>query len=290
MRRVSGPTWILAALAVAVAVPMGGLDERLAAAVPPAAAAGGPAEPASPSAEKETQAPSESVAAAIRRALCRITVENAWGVPIALTDGFVLGKGRFVLTNLGPLAVTGAARARITLANGQVVVSTKFGMADASLGLVALHLPGKGATAPGLSLASETPALEGEATVFLVGRTAEGGVAFTKASLLRGPAIDRPAGATGTPTPGPSAAAAGSRSRRPPCSGGPPSTDRPAPRGRRRPGRARRPVRPGTGFRRTVPRPRWAIFSASSGARRSGRRVCRWSMPRVGSWPSSATW
>ncbi|MCX5685633.1 MAG: hypothetical protein NT049_18400, partial [Planctomycetota bacterium] len=42
--------------------------------------------------------------AAVRKdtatAVCRVTVENAWGVPLALASGFLLGDGRFAVTDL----------------------------------------------------------------------------------------------------------------------------------------------------------------------------------------------
>ncbi len=60
-------------------------------------------------------------------AVCRITVENAWGIPQAVVSGFLLGEGRFVVTDLGTVARPGAARARLLFSDGAEAEATEFG-------------------------------------------------------------------------------------------------------------------------------------------------------------------
>ena len=60
-------------------------------------------------------------------AVCRITVENAWGIPQAVVSGFLLGEGRFVVTDLGAVARRGAARASLLFSDGFQAEATEFG-------------------------------------------------------------------------------------------------------------------------------------------------------------------
>jgi len=102
-------------------------------------------------------------------AVCRITVENAWGIPQAVVSGFLLGEGRFVVTDLGAVAHRGAARARLLFSDGAEAAATRFGLADPALGLAALRVDAEEPSHRGLSLAPSLPPLDGVAPVGVIG-------------------------------------------------------------------------------------------------------------------------
>jgi len=156
-------------------------------------AADTPTPAAAPSADAES-APDTSVAEVtklVKDAVCRITVENAWGIPVAVTDGFLMGTGTFVVTNLGQVALDGAARVRVEFATGGPILATQFGLADASLGIVVIRLDGKGAGRPGLALATTLPPLEEMGPVATAQVDGEGEVHLTGVRVQKGPAISR---------------------------------------------------------------------------------------------------
>ena len=102
-------------------------------------------------------------------AVCRITVENAWGIPQAVVSGFLLGEGRFVVTDLGAVARRGAARASLLFSDGAEAEATEFGLADPALGLAALRVDAEEPLRRGLSLAPSLPPLDGVAPVGVIG-------------------------------------------------------------------------------------------------------------------------
>jgi len=102
-------------------------------------------------------------------AVCRITVENAWGIPQAVVSGFLLGEGRFVVTDLGAVARPGAARTSLLFLDGAEAAATEFGLADPALGLAALRVDAEEPLRRGLSLAPSLPPLDGVAPVGLIG-------------------------------------------------------------------------------------------------------------------------
>ena len=102
-------------------------------------------------------------------AVCRVTVENAWGIPQAVVSGFLLGEGRFVVTDLGAVARRGAARARLLFSDGTEAAATEFGLADPALGLAALRVEAEEPLRRGLSLAPSLPPLDGVAPVGVIG-------------------------------------------------------------------------------------------------------------------------
>ena len=102
-------------------------------------------------------------------AVCRITVENAWGIPQTVVTGFLLGEGRFVVTDLGAVARRGAARARLLFSDGAEAEATEFGLADPALGLAALRVNAEEPARRGLSLAPSLPPLDGIAPVGVIG-------------------------------------------------------------------------------------------------------------------------
>jgi hypothetical protein len=127
-------------------------------------------------------APAADLAAMKRTAgpaVCRLSVENAWGVPAAVVSGFLLGDGRFIVSDLGAVAQPATTRVTVQFQDGQTAAATQFGMADPGLGLVALRVEadpseeGKADAAAtarkGLPLAPELPSLEGGVVVVAVG-------------------------------------------------------------------------------------------------------------------------
>jgi len=118
-------------------------------------------------------APTAAEAAALREkvmpGVCRITAQNAWGVPLAYANGFLLGQGRFVITDLGAVGRPGVAQVAFQFSDGTAGASKQFGLADPALGLAALLVEGESAARPGLDLAADMPAIEGGLTVTLAG-------------------------------------------------------------------------------------------------------------------------
>jgi hypothetical protein len=117
-------------------------------------------------------------AAAIREAacgrVCLVTAENALGVPLAYASGFLLGEGRFAITDLASLVRTDVKQARLQFRDGSKAgatlsaVATQFGMADPATGLVAVRVDQLPAGLSGLTL-STASAAEGSGEVAVVG-------------------------------------------------------------------------------------------------------------------------
>jgi len=143
------------------------------------------------------------VKAAAGPAVCRVTVENAWGVPLAQASGFLLGDGRFAVTDLGAVARPGVDRVALRFQDGSTATVREFGLAEPALGLVLLRLPAAAPKRQGLPLATGLPALEGNAPVVVagwqwgrqfevvVGRLCKGPLIREVAALTR---VDTPAG------------------------------------------------------------------------------------------------
>jgi len=87
---------------------------------------------------------------------------------VGLATGFLIGDGRFVVTDLGAVAQPGVERAVVRFSGGLVLRSERFAAADPGLGLVALRLEGSGPRR-GLPLADRLPAPDGSQRVALVG-------------------------------------------------------------------------------------------------------------------------
>jgi hypothetical protein len=109
-------------------------------------------------------------AAAIREAaarrVCLVTAENALGAPLAYASGFLLGEGRFAITDLASVARPDVKQVRLRFRDGAKATAQEFGMADPAIGLVAVRLDQPPAGLSGLAIptasASEDP---GEVTV-----------------------------------------------------------------------------------------------------------------------------
>jgi hypothetical protein len=118
-------------------------------------------------------APTSAEAAALREkvmpGVCRVTAQNAWGVPLAYANGFLLGQGRFVITDLGAVGQPGVAQVAFQFSDGTAGTSKQFGLADPALGLAALLVEDESAARPGLDLVADMPPIEGGLTVTLAG-------------------------------------------------------------------------------------------------------------------------
>jgi len=130
-----------------------------------------------------------SVRAAAGPAVCRIVPETSWGIPAAFATGFVLGDGRFVVTDLGSVGRPGVVLAMLTFQDGSKAAAREFGMADPAVGVALLRLPETGPKRAGLSLAAALPALDGTATVAAAGWQWGSQLEFVTGRLWKGPAI-----------------------------------------------------------------------------------------------------
>jgi len=137
-----------------------------------------------------------AIRAKLAPCLCRVTVQNTWGIPLALANGFVLGNGRFVVTELGALARHGAARAVVRFRDGSKVATDQFGMADPVSGLAALYLKPGASSREGLTLVLTLPPLDANP---MVATTDSGGSQLELAvgRLVAGPKMHELASRTG---------------------------------------------------------------------------------------------
>ncbi|MCX5674872.1 MAG: hypothetical protein NTX87_07675 [Planctomycetota bacterium] len=124
-----------------------------------------------------------------RSAVCRVTAENAWGIPEAIATGFLLGDGRFVVTDLGAVGRPGAAQVSLQFQDGSKSVAREFGMADPALGLVLLRMPADAPARTGLALAAELPVLDGTAPVIAAGWHWGSQLEVVAGRLWKGPAM-----------------------------------------------------------------------------------------------------
>jgi hypothetical protein len=85
-----------------------------------------------------------------------VTVQNSMGLPVAYATGFLLGEGRFLITDLSALARPDAVQATIEFDDGTVYASKKFGLANPAIGLAVIQLEAS-TLRPGLDLSSAAP-------------------------------------------------------------------------------------------------------------------------------------
>jgi hypothetical protein len=134
-------------------------------------------------------------------AVCRVTAENSWGVPLAMASGFLLGDGRFAVTDLGVVARPGVDRVSLHFQDGVTVAVREFGMADPGLGLVLLRLPADAPKRQGLALAQGLPSLDGSAPVVVAGWQWGRQFEVVVGRLCKGPLIKEVAALTRVDTP-----------------------------------------------------------------------------------------
>jgi len=138
-------------------------------------------------------APAATDAANLRntvgQSVCQVTILNKWGIPVACSTGFLLGDGRFVITDLGAVAQPGAALAQFHFIDGTKEEAWAFGFSDPALGLVALRVKTEAPTRTGLSLAPTLPPLETVGNVTAMGWRWGKQLDWVSGRLLRGPTI-----------------------------------------------------------------------------------------------------
>ena len=100
--------------------------------------------------------------------VCLVTAENAIGVPVAYASGFLLGEGRFAVTDLATLSRPDVKQVRLRFRNGSTAVATQFAVADPSTGLAVVKVEQLPAGLSGLALATAAAA-EGPGEVTVVG-------------------------------------------------------------------------------------------------------------------------
>ncbi|MCX5675662.1 MAG: trypsin-like peptidase domain-containing protein [Planctomycetota bacterium] len=142
-----------------------------------------------------------AVRAAAQASVCRVSVNNSWGVPVATASGFLIGDGRFVVTDLGAVARPSVERVQLTFADGSAARAVQFGMADAALGLVVLRVEGDASPRKGLPLAAALPPLDGTASVAAAGWQWGSQLDVVTGRLCKGPTIREVAALTRVDTP-----------------------------------------------------------------------------------------
>jgi hypothetical protein len=90
--------------------------------------------------------------------VCLVSVDGPVGLPVAYATGFLLGEGKFVITDLASVAQPGVKQVTLRFRDGSTAVGNQFGMADPAIGLVAILLDPPKTDAGGLGLAAEPPA------------------------------------------------------------------------------------------------------------------------------------
>jgi len=100
--------------------------------------------------------------------VCLVIAENALGAPVAYASGFLLGDGRFAITDLASLARPDVKQARLQFRDGGKAVALQFGMADPSIGLAALKVDQLPGNLSGLALSAVSSA-EGLGEITVIG-------------------------------------------------------------------------------------------------------------------------
>jgi hypothetical protein len=86
---------------------------------------------------------------------------------VAWATGFLLGDGRFVVTDLASVARPGVAQVTVRFHDGKTAVAREFGMADPAVGLAALKLDQPPQGVGGLALSSAIPGQDGTPVILM---------------------------------------------------------------------------------------------------------------------------
>jgi len=76
---------------------------------------------------------------------------------MALASGWLMGDGKFAVTDLGAVAQPGAAKVTLGFPDGATASAEEFGLADPGLGLVLLRVGADAPVRPGIALAAQAP-------------------------------------------------------------------------------------------------------------------------------------
>lgn len=97
--------------------------------------------------------------------VCLVTVDGPLGLPVAYASGFLLGDGKFVVTDLASVAQPGVKQITVRFRDESTGTGRQFGMADPAIGLVAIALDQPKTDLGGLAIASALPADNDEAVM-----------------------------------------------------------------------------------------------------------------------------
>jgi len=101
--------------------------------------------------------------------VCLVRADGPLGLPEAYATGFLIGAGKFVITDLATVARPGVTRVVVRFEDGTALAAEGWGMADPTVGLVALALPEVRRDPGGLTLSTAAPAGDDGLPVLLVG-------------------------------------------------------------------------------------------------------------------------
>jgi len=72
--------------------------------------------------------------------VCLVRVDGALGLPVSYASGFLLGQGKFIVTDLASVAQPGVTQVTAIFGDGTTGQAKEFGMADPALGVVAISV------------------------------------------------------------------------------------------------------------------------------------------------------
>ncbi len=72
--------------------------------------------------------------------VCLVRVDGALGLPVSYASGFLLGQGKFIVTDLASVAQPGVTQVTAIFGDGTEGQAKQFGMADPALGVVAISV------------------------------------------------------------------------------------------------------------------------------------------------------
>jgi len=72
--------------------------------------------------------------------VCLVRVDGALGLPVSYASGFLLGEGKFIVTDLASVAQPGVTQVTAIFGDGTTGQAKTFGMADPALGIVAINV------------------------------------------------------------------------------------------------------------------------------------------------------
>jgi len=100
--------------------------------------------------------------------VCLVIAENGLGVPVGYASGFLIGEGKFAVTDLATLRLPGVVRATLRFPDGKTVTAGQFAMADPGIGLAAIRLDKDLPEVAGFAL-SKDPAPQAGVRAIVVG-------------------------------------------------------------------------------------------------------------------------
>ena len=93
--------------------------------------------------------------------VCLVRVDGALGLPVSYASGFLLGQGKFIVTDLASVAQPGVTQVTAIFGDGTEGQAKMFGMADPALGLIAINVDLPKSKGAGLTLSKTAVTDEG---------------------------------------------------------------------------------------------------------------------------------